>query len=521
MLDELKKAKVIEVVSRVGLIVLNTIAIVSAIVYGLSSQTTKTNDISFSLSILITYLVAIVLVGAFGVGVAAYRRDGMPSERHHLMATRYAIICSIMIAIGLVGLLFWWPYMRTGDIVFATIMVTIGLISQPMAYAYAYVLKKLSKLGPWEDDGQALTPPMGFLSYTGFDTDENCEKYPHDCVNEQLYKDMADRLVADGFYALGYRYVNIDDRWSELKRDPQTRRLLPNKKRFPGGIKALADYMHAKGLKLGIYGDIGNATCSNTYPGQNNHEPGGHDYFDVERVCKRLTPQLSHKMLMVCEWPFFQYVFDPHIDPNYDAIAKTCHCFRNYKDVMDSWASVDEIIKYYGDYNDLFIKHNDELTIGNSGLSWHQSRTQMAMWCMWSSPLLMSTDLRALKPEMKTILQNKALIAVNQDKHGIMAKKVYADGDTQVWVKPVEPVMNGQWSYVITYLNRHPMGHPTYMAHKVSDMIPTAKPGTKYEIHDLFIDEGKEVLGSITTSDTLELLVHPSGSVRVVKLLVQ
>ncbi|CAG2183963.1 unnamed protein product [Oppiella nova] len=99
---------------------------------------------------------------------------------------------------------------------------------------------------------------------------------------------------------------------------------------------------------------------------------------------------------------------------------------------MDSWASIDEIIQYYGQYNDLFIKHSgpghwadpDELSIGNSGLSWHQSRTQMAMWCMWSSPLLMSTDLRQLKPEFKAILQNKALIAVNQDKHGILAKRV-------------------------------------------------------------------------------------------------
>jgi alpha-galactosidase len=110
------------------------------------------------------------------------------------------------------------------------------------------------------NDGLVRTPPMGWLSWERFACQTDCDKYPHSCINEQLYKDMADRLAADGFKELGYQYVNIDDCWSEMERDAQNR-LVPNKKRFPHGIKGLADYVHSKGLKLGIYGDVGPKTC--------------------------------------------------------------------------------------------------------------------------------------------------------------------------------------------------------------------------------------------------------------------
>ncbi|XP_054161821.1 alpha-N-acetylgalactosaminidase-like [Oppia nitens] len=404
------------------------------------------------------------------------------------------------------------------------------------------------------DDGLALTPPMGFLSWERFACQTDCDRYPHSCINEQLYKDMADRLVADGYRELGYEYVNVDDCWSEKQRD-SSGRLVADRKRFPSGIKALADYMHARRLKLGIYGDVGNLTCGG-YPGQNNHTAGGHDYYDLDAQTvadwgvdsfksdgcyeepldfDRLYPKMDkalnatgRNMVFICEWPFYQYVYR-NMTPDYEAIAHTCHVYRSYKDVVDSWASIDEIITYYGTYNDLFRKYNgpghfsdpDELTIGNWGLSWEQSRTQMAMWSMWSSPLYISTDLRKLRPEFKAILQNRAVIAVNQDRHGIMAKRVFADTNRQVWVKQVEPVVNGQWSYAVAYLNRELLGDAIYMSHKLSDLIPDTKPGVKYEIHDLFLDEGKEILGTITRDDQLELLINTAGAVRMVKLLVK
>ena len=131
-----------------------------------------------------------------------------------------------------------------------------------MFFSYLLVLSLLSATQVLaRDDGLARTPPMGWLSWLRYACETDCKNYPDACINEQLYKAQADRLVKDGFKELGYDYVNIDDCWSEMQRD-SSNKLVPNKQRFPNGIKALADYMHSKGLKLGIYGDVGPKTCA-------------------------------------------------------------------------------------------------------------------------------------------------------------------------------------------------------------------------------------------------------------------
>ena len=138
----------------------------------------------------------------------------------------------------------------------------------------------------------------------------------------------------------------------------------------------------------------------------------------------------GRKILYNCVWPAFQY--SHKINPNYPAVAKTCNVYRNHDDVFDSWNSISSIIDFYGDHNQEFIKYNgpgnwfdpDMVVIGNFGLSYHQSRAQMAMWAMWSSPLFMSNDLREIMPEMKEILQNGKVIEVNQDSMGKMGTRV-------------------------------------------------------------------------------------------------
>jgi alpha-N-acetylgalactosaminidase len=110
------------------------------------------------------------------------------------------------------------------------------------------------------DDGLVLTPPMGWMSWTRYAKETDCKRYPKGCINEDLFKSQADRLAADGYKELGYVYVMIDDAWSEMQRDSKDR-LVPNKERFPSGMKGLADYVHSKGLKLGIYSDVGPRTC--------------------------------------------------------------------------------------------------------------------------------------------------------------------------------------------------------------------------------------------------------------------
>ena len=118
----------------------------------------------------------------------------------------------------------------------------------------------LSALVEARNDGQVLKPPMGWLSWLRYQTTD-CKTYPDGCINEHLYKAQADRMAADGYKELGYEYVMIDDKWSEMSRD-SNHRLVPNRERFPNGIKGLADYVHSKGLKLGVYGDVGPTTCA-------------------------------------------------------------------------------------------------------------------------------------------------------------------------------------------------------------------------------------------------------------------
>ncbi|XP_054159455.1 alpha-N-acetylgalactosaminidase-like [Oppia nitens] len=400
------------------------------------------------------------------------------------------------------------------------------------------------------DDGLVLTPPMGWLSWTRYACEIDCVKYPKSCINEDLYKEQADRLAADGFKELGYNYVNIDDCWSEMQRDGN-KRLVADKKRFPNGIKALADYVHSKGLKLGIYGDVGPKTCAG-YPSQNG--VNGSNYFTIDAKtfaewgvdsfkfdgCNEdpkhfddLFPKMGkalnesgRQMVYICEWPLYQHFHNPPIAVNYEAVAKTCHVFRNFGDIADSWSSIESTINFYGDNYDMFSKYQgpghffdpDMIVVGDYGIAYHHARTQMAMWSMFSAPLYMSNDLRQLSAEDKKILQNKAIIAINQDKNAFMAKRISNSGGQQVWTKRVEPQVNGQWSYAVVYIDTNGIGDKRYISKKVSELAIDAKNGTQYTVYDLYLDDGKEVLATLKTTDSLELLVATGGGCRVTKL---
>lgn len=160
------------------------------------------------------------------------------------------------------------------------------------------------------------------------------------------------------------------------------------------------------------------------------------------------------------------------------------------------------------------------LIIGNDGLSYEQSKSQMAFWCLWSAPLLMSNDLRSIKPEFKAILQNKHLIAVNQDPLVVMGHVVVHQGSKQVWVKKMSPVVTGGLNaYAVLYFNDGYIGPPAVMSHQLSSLIPELKSGHKYDVHDLFEDNAKHE--TLTPEQKLVLRVPIAGSVRMVKLVPQ
>lgn len=232
------------------------------------------------------------------------------------------------------------------------------------------------------DDGLARKPPMGWMSWTRFACNTDCNAYPDECINEKLYKDMAKVMAEEGYLQAGYEFVSIDDCWSEMTRDPKTKKLVAESKRFPSGMKSLGDYVHSLGLKFGLYSDMGTATCQG-YPGHLKED--GSDYFDIDAKtfadwgvdylkvdgCNANTsvfdtgyPKLSiamnktgRPMVLSCEWPFYQGVYD-HIKPDYPSIAKYCHQYRNYYDVADSWTSILSIIDFYAKNHELFVKYH-------------------------------------------------------------------------------------------------------------------------------------------------------------------
>nr|XP_042906106.1 alpha-N-acetylgalactosaminidase isoform X2 [Parasteatoda tepidariorum] len=300
------------------------------------------------------------------------------------------------------------------------------------------------------DNGLALTPPMGWLSWLRFVCNIDCKEDPLNCISEKLYMDMADEMVAEGFKDAGYEYVNVDDCWMAKERD-SSGKLVPNSERFPSGIKALADYVHAKGLKLGIYTDCGTKTCAG-YPGSfNNYEIDAQTFAewgidmlkvdgcyanpkDMDALYPSITSALNNTgrpIVFSCSWPAYQV--DTGMDPDYSSIAKHCNLWRNYNDIEDSWASVLSIIDFYAAHQDELIaaagpghwNDPDMIIGGNFGLSYEEARSQLALWAIMASPLLMSNDLRSLKPEFKELLLNKDILSINQDTLGLMGKRIY------------------------------------------------------------------------------------------------
>lgn len=287
-----------------------------------------------------------------------------------------------------------------------------------------------------------LTPQMGWNSWNHF----ACK------IEEKLIKETADAMVSTGLSALGYKYVNLDDCWAELNRDSQGN-LVPKASTFPSGIKSLADYVHAKGLKLGIYSDAGTQTCSLTMPGSLGHEEQdaktfaswGIDYLKYDNCNnkninpKERYPIMSKALLNSGRSIFFSLCEWGQQDPATWAKA-IGNSWRTTGDIADNWNSMtsraDENDKWAsyagpGGWND-----PDMLEVGNGGMTVGEYRSHFSIWALAKAPLLIGCDIRAIDSVTLALLSNKEVIAVNQDKLGIQGKKVKKDGDLEVWAGP-------------------------------------------------------------------------------------
>ncbi|CAJ0961713.1 unnamed protein product, partial [Mesorhabditis belari] len=394
---------------------------------------------------------------------------------------------------------------------------------------------KLSLINGLEN-GLARTPPMGWMSWAAFMCEIDCEKRPHECISERLYVTMADQMVKDGFRDAGYTSVHIDDCWMEKQRDSKEK-LVADRARFPSGIRKLAQMMHDRNLKLGIYEDYGSATCAG-YPGSKGYvetdaktfEEWDTDYLkfdgcnvDVTEVIdgfksmKRALSKRTKKMVYSCEWPLYLRV-NNHTDwINYTDIAENCNMWRNFDDVYPSWSSILAIIDFYVENQDELAKAQgpgawndpDMILVGNESLTYEMAKSQMSIWCIWSAPLLISVDLRILKAEYREILLNRKAIAIDQDPMGKFGKMVQKDGDVRVFLKTIHPIdpLTNETSYAIAVFNKNPKQEKYHQ-------FTLASLGIKSSLGKLKVEEiwSKKVLGIVEIDATIQVKTNPAGT---------
>ncbi|KAL4230660.1 hypothetical protein ACF0H5_011036 [Mactra antiquata] len=408
-------------------------------------------------------------------------------------------------------------------------MVDAQVKDMMMAKMYAlFLLLCLSERSVSLDNGLARTPPMGWLSWERYRCNIDCIKDPDNCISEKLYLDMADLLVKEGYKDVGYEYVNIDDCWASKERGPDGS-LVPDPDRFPHGIKYLADIIHSKGLKLGIYGDFGTKTCGG-YPGSKFYlqldaqtfADWGVDMLKLDG-CYTNTEDMAYgypamefflnktgrPILYSCSWPAY---ISGTTDPDYAQIAKYCNIWRNYADIQDSWDSVKNIIEWFSQDKGGFTKiagpgnfnDPDMLIVGDYSLSYDQQKAQMAIWSIMASPLFMSNNLRTISDNPKALLQNKAVIAINQDPLGIQGSKIDQIGKyIDVWTRPISP--KGK-SIAFVFLNLGTAGGPYEVTYKLSKLGAISPAG--YNVTEVF---NGNFIGMFKSQDYLNVTVDPSG----------
>lgn len=288
-------------------------------------------------------------------------------------------------------------------------------------------------------NGIGLTPQMGWNSWNHF----QCN------INEQMIRETADAMVSTGLAAAGYKYVNLDDCWAEFNRDSKGN-MVPRRSTFPSGIKALADYVHSKGLKLGIYSDAGVRTCSNTMPGSLGHEEQdaktfaswGIDYLKYDNcfnnnVTARQRYPIMSKALQNCGRPIFFSLCEWGQENVATWGPGIANSWRTTGDIVDNWNSMTSL----ADQNDQWASYAgpggwndpDMLEVGNGGMSVQEYRSHFSIWALAKAPLLVGCDVRAMNNATREILSNKEVIAVNQDKLGVQGKKVKSNAGLEIW----------------------------------------------------------------------------------------
>jgi alpha-galactosidase len=369
----------------------------------------------------------------------------------------------------------------------------------------------------------AATPPMGWNSWNRF----------QGSVSDSVIRQTADELVASGMAAAGYQYVVIDDTW-QVSRDA-TGAIVADPARFPS-MKALADYVHGKGLKLGLYSDRGTQTCGGR-PGSYGHETAdartyaswGIDYLkydncspgagrdndtamrdDYKRMGDALRATGCPLVFSLSAWWF--YSWEPTVG----------NLWRTTTDITDDWASVMSLLdKNGGDtsryadasYGPPGIAANagpghwndpDMLEVGNGGLTATEDRAHFSLWAIMAAPLIAGNDVRTMSETTRETLTNAEVIAVDQDARGQQGRPVSASTTLEVWAK----ALSGTSTYAVVLLNR------TAAEAAITVTWPSLGiASTTASVRDLWAHAD---LGSVTDHYTATVPAHGVAMLRVV-----
>ena len=336
-------------------------------------------------------------------------------------------------------------------------------------------------------DGIAKTPPMGWNSWNCFRSD----------INERKIMEMANEMVSSGMKEAGYQYLILDDGWATKQRD-SAGHILADARKFPHGIKALAEYIHSKGLKFGIYSSPGCYTCQKLMGSIGHEQMDADDYaswgvdylkydwcnypsiekealktpipecraaFELMGIClKKTCRPIVYSVNDECDkgtndgaLPWVKSVANMHrtgddIKNNWDRML---YCLDLTADLWEYAAP-----GYWNDPDMLEVGNDSKETLWNHispvTMTLQEYRTHFIMWCMVAAPLIAGNDLRLMNPEIREILTNKALIAIDQDPLGKQGRRVRKKDELEVWMKELSG-----GSVAVALFNRS--GHPVSM----------------------------------------------------------
>lgn len=305
-------------------------------------------------------------------------------------------------------------------------------------------------------DGLAPTPPMGWSTWNAFGV--NC--------NESLVKESAGAMIANGMRDAGYAYLVIDDAWLAKKRDADGN-LAADPVKFPHGMKALGDFLHANRFKFGIYNSAGSLTYAG-YPGGRGHEfqdaktfaSWGVDYLkydwcDHGTANAPETCRIMSRAIQAAGRPMIFSLCGSGKNSPWLWAAPVLHLWRTTEDIYPSYDRIKIILdlqvgldEFSGPdhWNDL-----DKLEVGNRGLTMAEARAHFSLWCLLAAPLIAGNDVRSITPEIRAILTNRDVIAIDQDALGREGFRYRIDPEKEIWIKPLS---HREWAACI--LNTSP-----------------------------------------------------------------